>query len=247
MEPMQDKDFDQLFKHRFESFEVKPSDRLWENISGELDGRKKKKRAIPSIWMAAASVVILASAVLWLYKPVEVIRLQGKSDSQLAISDKPVVSEETETDSEEANRPNELPLSAQSVKRERTLVSRNADVRSVKASKRKETLPAGKVDPVQDGPMLATEMIEANELPKTDILIKESPVVLAQHDPVTDDPDIESEPSKQRIRSVGGLVNFVIAQVDKRDNKIIEFRDGDEGAAVSGINLGPLKFKSRNK
>ena len=57
-----------------------------------------------------------------------------------------------------------------------------------------------------------------------------------------------AEPQKtehKKIRSIGGLVNFVIARVDKRDDKIIEFKEGAEGSEVSGINLGLVKFKSR--
>jgi len=40
-------------------------------------------------------------------------------------------------------------------------------------------------------------------------------------------------------------VNFVIAQVDKREDKLIEFTESDEGTEVSGINLGLLKIKSK--
>ena len=58
---------------------------------------------------------------------------------------------------------------------------------------------------------------------------------------------IESEAPKIKIRSIGSLVNFVIAKVDHREDKIIEFEDNDEGSEVSGINLGVLKFKSRKK
>jgi hypothetical protein len=49
----------------------------------------------------------------------------------------------------------------------------------------------------------------------------------------------------KRIRSIASLVNFVIAKVDKREDKLIEFKDGVEGSEVSGINLGLIKIKSK--
>jgi hypothetical protein len=49
----------------------------------------------------------------------------------------------------------------------------------------------------------------------------------------------------RKVKGVGGLVNFVIAQVDKREDKLIEFTESDEGTEVSGINLGLLKIKSK--
>jgi hypothetical protein len=49
----------------------------------------------------------------------------------------------------------------------------------------------------------------------------------------------------KRVKGIGGLVNFVIAQVDKREDKLIEFTESDEGTEISGINLGLLKIKSK--
>jgi hypothetical protein len=57
--------------------------------------------------------------------------------------------------------------------------------------------------------------------------------------------DDEFNSRNRKIKGVGGLVNFVIAQVDKREDKLIEFTESDEGTEVSGINLGLLKIKSK--
>jgi len=244
---MQDKDFDQLFKQRFESFEVEPSERSWENISRELDGQKKTKRAVPSFWMAAASVIILASAVLWLYRPVEVIKLQGKADMQTAMNEKPALDDQRGAETVASERIEDLPVAVERVRSEKASVTQTANTDRLRLPKQKETPVREKVDPVKAETMLAEQGVEVNSIPKADVAIEESPVVVAQLDPTAEEANNESEPARQRIKSVGGLVNFVIAQVDRRDNKIIEFRDGEEGAAVSGINLGPIKFKSRNK
>ena len=58
-------------------------------------------------------------------------------------------------------------------------------------------------------------------------------------------PDESEVRGQRKIRSIGSLVNFVIAKVDKREDKLIEFKDSDEGSEVSGINLGLVKIKGK--
>jgi hypothetical protein len=64
---------------------------------------------------------------------------------------------------------------------------------------------------------------------------------------IEEESDIEENElrGQKKIRSIGSLVNFVIAKVDKREDKLIEFKDSDEGSEVSGINLGLVKIKSK--
>jgi hypothetical protein len=49
---------------------------------------------------------------------------------------------------------------------------------------------------------------------------------------------------KHKIRSLGDVFNVMIAAVDKRKDKIIEFSntDGDD-ATITGVNLGIIKVK----
>ena len=48
-------------------------------------------------------------------------------------------------------------------------------------------------------------------------------------------------------QALGGLINLVIAKVDKREDKIIEFDESDEDESnLTALNLGILKIK-RNK
>ena len=48
---------------------------------------------------------------------------------------------------------------------------------------------------------------------------------------------------KHKIHSLGDLFNVMIASVDKRKDKFIEFTDTDEGDNITGINLGIVKVK----
>lgn len=55
MQHIQDKEFDQLFKDRFEEAEMEPSMNLWDKIEKEIE--PKRKHAFPVYWMAAAAVI----------------------------------------------------------------------------------------------------------------------------------------------------------------------------------------------
>jgi hypothetical protein len=61
------------------------------------------------------------------------------------------------------------------------------------------------------------------------------------------DPVFENMSSKKPARGLGGLINKIVAAVDKREDKLIEFTDADndEGARVTGVNLGFIKIKKQ--
>ena len=251
MQPMQDKDFDQLFKERFEAFEVEPSDSLWQKITKELDSpvQKKKKTNTP-YWMAAASVVLLTSAVLWLNKPAEVIKLQGKSQDKVAVNENRDTGKEVKpVESKTIDEPARKAIIVAQTEKAEYLVSRKASKSKIKELN-KTALPerVSPQAPTEDEVLLATQQVTIDVKKQEKVPANEgNEVVMAQIDESEVEDYSEAEKTKPRIKSIGGLVNFVIAQVDKRDDKIIEFKDGEEGSAVSGINFGPLKFKSRNK
>ena len=50
---------------------------------------------------------------------------------------------------------------------------------------------------------------------------------------------------RKRIRSFGDVVNLVMAKVDKREDKLIQFTNSDDGdeSNVTGINLGIINLK----
>jgi hypothetical protein len=249
MEPMQDKDFDRIFKQRLDDFEVEPSSRSWERISAELASTGRKRRGIPSYWMAAASVVLLASAVLWLYKPVEMVRLQGKATAQMSGDT------HLEGDNQPGNginEPDEMKLATSPPVRNKRLMASTKKVNERSRGLESRVLPVSVEKAVVPSQNLALVKRQEPEMTFEDVRpalkAEDAPAILALVDDVpemNESSPVEEDVERPRIKSIGGLVNFVIAQVDKRDDKIIEFKDGYEGSHVSGINLGPLKFKSR--
>ena len=242
MEPISDKDLDKLFKQRFEDHETEPSAKLWSQISDELNEPVKKKKSNSVYWMAAASVLILVSATLHLYKPVEVIQLRGKTESgELVIA---------------------KPNSIKAVKEAENITQVTASINPLRKSNQKQTVLKAFVNKpnseAKEGQRL--NRVKSNEilLTKNQTKIQNSNLVIAK--PVASEQmlavaeipnmpvaEIETDVPKRRVKGIGGLVNFVIAQVDKREDKLIEFKESDEGSEISGINLGLIKFKSRNK
>jgi hypothetical protein len=242
MEPISDKDLDKLFKQRFENFEAEPSANLWSKISDELNEPVKKKTSNSVYWMAAASVLVLVSATLYLYKPVEVIKLRGKTESPELVTVKP--------------------NPVKQIKVEESIPETINPVNPVRKLELKQTVYKAAVNKPTSG----TEGREDLNRPKPDdILVAKDQAKIQNSNVVNSNPfaserilaaveipntaieESETDIPRRKVKGIGGLVNFVIAQVDKREDKLIEFKESSEGSEISGINLGLLKFKSRNK
>ncbi|WP_129716421.1 hypothetical protein [Pedobacter sp. SYP-B3415] len=76
---MQDNDFDNLFRERFENAAVEPKKDLWAGISQELE--PKKRRLTPVYWSAAA-VVLLGVGIAFLFRPEEKVQLTAHNKPQ---------------------------------------------------------------------------------------------------------------------------------------------------------------------
>jgi hypothetical protein len=76
--------------------------------------------------------------------------------------------------------------------------------------------------------------------------IKPTKVLAVNNPPALKD---NATAKKKKIRSLGDLFNVMIAKVDKRPNKIIQFENDDEDEGdfgVAGVNLGPIQVKKNN-
>ncbi|MDP3468793.1 MAG: hypothetical protein Q8S11_10695 [Daejeonella sp.] len=260
MHPISDKELDKLFQQRFGDLEIEPSAAVWEKITGTMD-QKRRKSAFPSFWMAAASIVVLISVGFWYFRPQEVIKLQGRSEIAQIMEDssrtelkgpalstkEPLSSSQTVktvlSDFSLANasgiNSNDYSLIEKTPTAEPEITFAASPEPVVIASE-----PVKKVSQVQpkkvvkvptrySGDQSALDVTQADMMAITDFSVDEI------------NPDESEVRSQRKIRSIGSLVNFVIAKVDKREDKLIEFKDSDEGSEVSGINLGLVKIKSR--
>ena len=255
MHPISDKELDKLFQQRFGDLEIEPSEAVWGKITGKMDRQNTGKRYFSVFWMAAASLIVVISAGLWFYRPVEVIKLQGNSEMAEVKADIPPLPE--------TNVPLNEPEKAPAKLTEFTLAN-SAGIGSgeYKLSEKSPVIePISKLQVENEVNVIASSPVKKSNTPQPKQVVKiparysgdQSKLDVTQPDMMAkaDLPPVEiesAEPQKtehKKIRSIGSLVNFVIARVDRRDDKIIEFKEGAEGSEVSGINLGLVKFKSR--
>lgn len=263
MHPISDKELDKLFQKRFGELEVQPSDGVWERISETMDQKSKGKLFRPTIWMAAASVLILISAGLWFYKPAEVIELHGDTkvaNQPLSNPELPLVNEAiiVNDDLKKDTHPVKPQIIEVKLALVPTIQSKEIQIPEslpsvepeIKLPIVKETLVA-EVVPTPKKISIAQPVTEAKvpnrykgDLSTLDVT---QPDMMAKaYLPTEESTFSDNENNGQaKIRSVGSLLNFVISRVDKREDKFIEFKDGKEGSQVSGINLGLVKIKGR--
>jgi hypothetical protein len=259
MHPISDKELDKLFQQRFGDLEVEPSNDVWEKISNKMDKKSSGKRSFSIFWMAAASVIVVISAGLWFTRPIETVKLQRSSElaeEKVETLVPPIINEPiTEPVQEEPvlaelnpgltefskEKPAvsdfkliaEIPQAIPEVKpaaEERKIIIASNVVKKPIFTQPKQSV---KVPERYSGDQSLLDVTQADMIAKVDV----------EEEQIKDEEHVNS--GNKRIRSIAGLVNFVIARVDKREDKLIEFKDGVEGSEVSGINLGLVKIKSR--
>lgn len=259
MHPLSDKELDKLFQQRFEDLQVEPSNQVWEKISNSLDNKKPSRKSFPIFWMAAASVIVVLSAGLWFTKP----------DQEIFLQERPVLLNEDSPEltqlpnNEAVKQPAELELKQVSIASD--IVDFTVDNGLEMDSKLVNVPPlvVSEIKPAEEQATLimASTTVNRPVLAQTTQTIKVTPrysgdqseldlkkrdltASISKHASSFSDED-RSITRNKSVRGIGGLVNFVIAQVDKREDKLIEFTESDEGTEVSGINLGVLLIKSR--
>ncbi len=257
---MQDKDFDKLFNQKFEGFEVEPSPMAWDNIAAELDGKKSTRSVMPWIRVAAAVLIIATAGVLFLKNDTQTNDGE-KKDKLVANRVKPVVPVKPEV--HEVNEPASVVTSKPKIAKVAT------QLHKYKPNKAAKTNPiiAVKVTPAditEHDPTINNETIIAAvtnpastqtqatlpDVQLTPRTLNADPQANVEK-PITASTEKQNtEPAKKRgIQSFGGLINAVVAKLDKRDDKLIEFSDGDDGddnaTKLTGVNLGLIKIKKQ--
>ena len=248
MQPIQDKDFDKLFKNAFEDAEIAPSKDLWSSIENEIE--PKKKRIIPVYWLSAAAVLLIATVGILVYQQQDVKPKQYASNIKPKVS-QPIVETQPAKDSTKIV---EIPTE----KVEQVLPVTSKPVEAVAKIK-------GNVKPVKKEPVVTAHealkedtMIAKDEEPTKDIKTKineaildqnEAPVLASNSTPIKADEVINEnvQAENKGIRNVGDVVNLIVNTVDKRKDKFIQFRTDDDDSSLSSINIGPFKIGKRNK
>jgi hypothetical protein len=250
MQPIRDKDFDQLFKDAFADAEVAPSRDLWSNIESEII--PKKKRIMPIYWLSAAAVLLIATIGILLYQQ-QNNTIEGKQLANNTIEKpKPVVETTVVKD--------QPPVVVEPVKDVAPILPVEAKpARAIAKTKVKQDKPALKQMRIITAPEMQKQetTVAKVEEPKKDIRTKieeailqpkEETVIVANPTAIkTDDPVNENEQNNKGIRNVGDVVNLIVNKMDKRKDKLIQFRTDDDDSSLSSINIGPFKIGKRNK
>jgi len=258
---MQDNEFDDLFRSKLDNFEAEPPAQAWQNIDAELSGRKRKS-IFPMLSIAASVLILLIAGVLFTPKK-GTVKHNRPDSNKVAIKVKPEV----------VKPGNSNPLITPEKKQEQVAVVQTpvrhitkADQPKIKVSpveQKEQTSPAiAKTETVkQDGqPALAATntMTEDNAKP---IELDTAPAVVKHADDnsaisLPAQPMLASTPAvkaakpvvkKRGIRNFGDLVNLVVAKVDKRKDKLIQFTDSDDDESmISAVHIGVVKIKRDN-
>jgi len=259
MHPISDKELDKLFQQRFADLEVEPSNEVWEKISNKIDNKVSGKRSFSIFWMAAASVIVVISAGLWFNRPVEIVKLQRSPEvaqEKVEILTSPIMKEPVNPPAQEEPILTELNTRLTEFTTEKSagndfklVADISQAVPELKpAAEQPQQVIASTVikKPIVTQPKQSVKVPERYSGDQSLLDVTQSDLIAKVDVPeeqITDDE--RSSTGNKRIRSIAGLVNFVIARVDKREDKLIEFKDGVEGSEVSGINLGLVKIKSK--
>ncbi|RZL26918.1 MAG: hypothetical protein EOO96_22460 [Pedobacter sp.] len=235
---MPDKEFDKLFRDQFADAEIEPSVNLWAGIEQQL-APKAKQRKLPILWMAAASVAVVVSA-MFVFQKKEKIMLRGADN--FAVTQPVTIA----TEQEETVTVNQVVAQENKAVVRKAVYNKPAET----ATKNNNEIFVAALQPSNEIERLPIKQQEARpiEIAKVEAVVVDNPIVLASVDlPKNMEDNAISEVGTERkgIRNVGDLVNYVVDKVDKRDKKIIKFNTDDDDSSIIGINIGFLKLNSR--
>ncbi len=257
-----DKELDDLFQPKLNNLELEPDAAVWENIAAKLDGKTKKKSIIPTLRIAASVIVIFSVGLLLLRKNDELVK-------------KPLPQKMVKVEVERENHSIHPKQNAEEQKGMLLLSAKNKVVKEAHISERnvKPTIVKPITNKKQEEDNSSTQTLAQNKPQQDQQESSESVQIASAKMAIVPDAatklsvqpadeilqatsvkpqiltDKRSKPAtvakRKGIRNVGDLVNLVMAKVDKRSDKLIQFSDSDDGeeSNVTGINLGIISIK----
>jgi len=258
---MQDKEIDELFRSKLADFEIEPSVGVWNKISGDLGETESKKRIIPLLRIAASVVVLLSVGLLFLNRNTanNNITIGRKLSSTVKVNQPAAELKSQEQPAVLQAQTTQVPVKSQlPIKAQLAKVTAE---HHLKVNEPQKVETASKPDVSEPQPSIIEqkqqEALAAVVQNKTEVT---NPVVpdikLNTASAIADEPkpavtntaqlpaQTTAKAKKRGLRSFGDLVNAVVAKVDKRADKVIEFSNTDDDeSTITGVNLGILKVK----
>ncbi|RYE18936.1 MAG: hypothetical protein EOP51_20950 [Sphingobacteriales bacterium] len=256
---MQDKELDALFRAKLDGLEMEPSAHLWAGIATGLDAKKKKSSLKPYLAIAATILVLITTGILFI--PKAKVNATYTAENKLT-GQKPVNNTnpvETVVEQKSGLAAVEAVASIQKVAAVHTKQPNGIVIHAKKEIVEQQP----EVVPVQQEPLTAvvtqkTEVLNpvtpANDVelsPKTISTEAEpfrtKPVVMASANLPQNEVQETAPVKKKKINSFGGLLNALVAKIDKRKDKLVQFSDNDGENNITGINLGIIKMKTEEQ
>ena len=250
---MRDNELDNLFQSVLDDHIVEPSAGVWQGITTQLDADKRKRSLVHFLRIAASIILLVTAGVLFIPRVVKVNHQQALINkiAKNTVPVKPVT----------ITKPILLATDQQNKKSIKLVIAPVSNLAAVKVIKTSKKAILHKVLPVE-GTLKAENEPELTLAGRGDDLVNPvAPDTENEINPAVDKafgnnaklvavqlhtvskPKLAST-KKRRIRSLGDIFNVVIAAVDKREDKFIEFSNTDEDdATITGINLGIIKVK----
>ena len=258
---MQDNEFDELFRSKLDKIEAEPSANVWPGIAAELNAGKRNKAFMPFLSIAASIIVLVAAGILFIPQKEKVTGKHLVQNKIAKTSGTLITSPLIKSHSKHctlkllpSDTLNKTAISASSI-------AQSQHSKTTKAIAVKQYAEPDKAVQIDDQTALSTVSRNQQDVIKavvpdesTQIAIKQpaaettsfitKPVLLAVQLPVANKQDDLTAKPGRKLRSLGDMINIVVATVDKRKDKIIEFTDADDdGSTITGVNLGIIKIK----
>ena len=244
---MQDKEFDELFRSKLDGYEEGPSAKVWNNIAGKLNVPKRRKVLTPFLSIAASIIVLIGAGLLFIPKKpplktkqskvakiiLPVTIKQGRVTPQIAkmVPDTTsgVIIARHQGSTHRTNVNNRfMAINIDTLPTHPPLIKRQ-NQQFISSASQMQAFDSKTIVPVVIAPVI--EQLSADNQPE----------IAALESSQKDTPAVKIKPG---IHNLGGLVNALIAKVDKRKDKVIEFSDNEDGESkLTGINLGIIKIK----
>ena len=258
---MQDKEFDNLFRNKLDDFETEPSERVWMGVDEELHPVTRKKVWLPILRIAASVIILITAGLLFIPRHVKV----DPPKNNIAITRRvlPLNPEIVKKLGRTQAPPVRQAIQQPEVNRMARVNTKKEKVAPVIANQPQpvEVKQTPEIVKEQDKELLAivnTTDIKNAVVPdkSTELTIKtlpadNTPQITKPQQAIAQAP-VGKQPARQvkrhGIHSFGDLVNLVVAKVDKRKDKAIEFSDSDDDESmITAVNIGPVKGKAEER
>ena len=254
---MQDNEFDDVFRAKLDGFEAEPSGRVWDGIDEELSSSRRRAIFMPLLRIAASVILVLGLGILFFYNRDKVVPVKGGKAGLVKTTPPQVKQPETAA---QVKQPESIKKVIQqpvvnSIARVVINKKRPAQVKSAQKDVIIEIPEV--VQKVEPQPVIAAvEPPKKTDLtqpvvpgPETPLVVKSTPDIIGQTKAVAQvtaqlpATDVTAKPKRRGIHNFGDLVNIVVAKVDKRKDKAIQFTDSDDDeSTVTSVNIGPVKI-----